>query len=397
MKTYRFLHWNIKELDAQAIADRTPAFLSSTHIIRQFSPDLLSINELEFGTHTDSPHFGQLLAHCVDHPEQWSQTFYAANSGQKARPGADGRYLRFHERLTPTEREVHLDHANYGLFPGQFSIALGSRFPISKRLLVRDLSWQDWDPSLSFDSLDLGGRTPANFPLFDKSFQVSWVELGSQTIAIITLHTVPAFDFGQAKSPNVLRNAAQLEFLSWFITGRHPRGQTPQIDIKPLAPQTPFIAVGDFNIALNSPHPGARALQFLYSSGLCHSQVSQISPDHLQAEDMLRSEHTFFSSGWDQKKGAAQLDYFVVSKQLHISSLETIFYSPRFQDIGLFATREQAEQRAQEISPTARDHRIFAMRGAQGQDYFLLRRASEGFAHLREASDHLPLLLQFSL
>ncbi len=396
MPRYRFLHWNIKELDAEAIASCNPAYKAATELMRSQKPDFLSINELEFGSEPHSKNFQKLLHDTVPEADHWHETFVAANSGQRAKPGPDGKYLRFHEKLSPSEREMYLDQANFGLFPGQFSIALGTRFPICSRQIIRELSWREWDPSAPLADFDLGGMSPETFPLFDKSFQVSWCELSSHPLAIITLHTVPAFDFGQPKSPNVLRNGAQLEFLAWFLTGRHPRGLPPPAGLTPLPQGTSFIAVGDFNIALDSPHLGAKALQHIRDSGLCHRDLSLIPEDRLQGCHPLRVEHTFFSSGWEFKRGTAQLDYFFVSRDLTIHRLETLFWNPEFQDHALLATREEAQAKAAACSTGGREAHVIPFKTAQGVNFYLVRSASENFARLRKASDHLPMLLEFS-
>ena len=395
MSHFRLLHWNIKECDGIAISSRSAAFCNAVGLISHQQPDLLSLNEVEYGPQSPSPYLDLFLEAITPDPKSWHQTFYAANSGQRAKPLADGTYLRFHEELSPEQREYHLDQANYGLFPGQFSIGLASRFPIEDRLLIRDLPWKSWDPHAPLAQLDLGGMSAEDFPLFDKSFQVSWCRFEERVFAVITLHCVPAFDFGSKFSPNVLRNAAQLEFLAWYLTGVCPEHRCPPEDIRALDASMPFLAVGDFNIALDAPHAGAKVLRSLLAHPRVQARVSQMPSSALQGTRGLKAEHTFFSSGWDTSRKGAQLDYILVSQDFVIERLETLMSAPDLQEHGLFLSETAAQEfLARHPLPAGRRYLLTSTQNPQGQPLVRVRSAAEDFVALRTASDHLPLVLE---
>ena len=63
----------------------------------------------------------------------------------------------------------------------------------------------------------------SDITLFDKNFTHVILDVEGKDLHVILLHSVPAYHFGNKKSPNYARNADQLRFLEWFLTGKTDR------------------------------------------------------------------------------------------------------------------------------------------------------------------------------
>jgi hypothetical protein len=315
------------------------------------------------------------------------------------------------------------------------------------------LKWVDWDPAMDITGFDLGftninyrdaslteekiqamaraanleGDRYKTYPLFDKNFNVSWVNVDGREIAMVTLHTVPAFGFdreGKVVNPNPERNKAQLEFLEWFLLGAcEAESKSPvrscQTDIRPLEGAS-FIAAGDLNVAIESPiYPGSQVLQRILShAGTANARLQdrkfglpRIAREHMPADVLAKIDAgtlnpgdfagfheytTFIPFGFDYKgRGRSkteQLDYIIASQDLDIKRLDIHFVNPEFKDHGCFTDAAQAES-------------VIAAEKAQGRalDVFkkdrtttCVKSGAAAYGLLRDGSDHLPLILDFT-
>ncbi len=374
----RFVHWNIKELDSVKLS--MPEHLqveAAAAIMRGLDADLFSINEVHHDPSRDNlaaflKYFdpGHHLAHYRLSP---------TNSGLRSDPS----------RNIP-------DRSNFGWFPGQYATGFASHFPLEKTLEIQALRWKEWDPGIDLSPFNFGAASPDEIELFDKSFTVHWLILEGKSLAVICLHTVPAFHFGQEKSPNAVRNRAQLEFLRWFLVGE-PRPDLSARGIEPLPPDQAFIALGDFNCPLRDPHcPGGPVLQSLLAHPRIHPQVARISQDILWDLPRLDPTITFFADGWDYHRLPTELDYILVSRALKIHQLSVVFANPDRRIHGLYDPDSDLTPLLAALAEPGR--KVGLQRGSAfgRSDQVAVVSVREDFARLRAGSDHLPLVLDFS-
>jgi endonuclease/exonuclease/phosphatase family metal-dependent hydrolase len=374
----RLVHWNIKELDTVKLS--LPQHLqveAAADILRGLDPDLFSINEVHHDPERDN--LGEFLRRFDTDRKLAHYRLSPSNTGLRSDPA----------------RKI-LDRSNFGFFPGQYATGFASRFPLEKTLEVQKLRWKDFEPDIDLSGFNLGGVSPDEIELFDKSFTVHWLTLQGRSLAVICLHTVPAFHFGQEKSPNTERNRAQLEFLRWFLVGE-PRPQLSAMGIEPLSPDQAFVALGDFNCPLHDAHySGGAVLQSLLNHPRIHNEVARIPKELLWDMPRLDPAITFFGDGWDYNRLPTQLDYVLVSRELRIDQLTVVFANPDRRIHGLFDPDSDLTPLLEALAEPGRQ--VGLQRGsAFGRiDQVAVVSVREDFARLRAGSDHLPLVLDFS-
>jgi endonuclease/exonuclease/phosphatase family metal-dependent hydrolase len=217
----RFGHFNVRDLTVGKLRKPDhPQVLSASAIIRKVRPDVLSINEIE--AHPEAPRLlhdnflqrGDISLHYPYH------YLGPTNSG------------------VSTDLPQPFDLKGFGLFEGQYGIALFSRFPIIKEEVrsFEGFSWRDLPKALSC----LGDRAAGvygSFPLFSTNLLDVPLRIGGRVVHAILLHaSVPV------KGPlSKKRNGDQLNFLSEYISGR----ALPEVE--PFKAWEPFVVMGDLN------------------------------------------------------------------------------------------------------------------------------------------------------
>ena len=185
---------------------------------------------------------------------------------------------------------------------------------------------------------------------------------------IVLLHTVPAFHFGNKKSPNYDRNADQLRFLEWYLTGQTDLN-IAGLDIDPLESNTPFIAIGDWNTELsNKTNPGSSVLRSLKDRSTFWMEspleVSNESPSF--APDRLK----------------LQLDYIALSK--HFKVLDSGTYRPKEERKELGCDKVVDGEDVRSYSPKKSKQTCFA-------------RFNNDFLAAKKASDHFPIWVKLEV
>ncbi len=386
---YRLVHWNIKELDSQKLQATDHAQVTSAgDILAELQADILSLNEI----HND-PSRQKTLGrdNLQDFLQHWDRAQVLKYSSLS--PSNTG------QRSNPSQKRI--DRSNFGLFPGQYATGLASRFPIQKSLIVQALKWVEWQPQRDLANFFFGSASASEIELFDKSLSVQWLEIEGRSLAMVCLHAVPAFNFGQDKSPNAYRNHAQLQFLQWFLTGEpQPPPQVlallHSLGLEPLAADQAFIAVGDLNSPLGDQrYPGGEIIQALLNHPRIHPRMAMIKDSVLQNGPKFNPTMSFFAEGWDYAQLPTQLDYMLVSRELKILDMQVIFANP---DRQIHALRDPDDDPSLLLASLQKPGRLVSiMKGrAFGRlDQVAVVSVSEAFARLRAASDHLPLLLDF--
>jgi hypothetical protein len=116
------------------------------------------------------------------------------------------------------------DALGFGEFPGQYGMALFSRYPVTKVRTFRKFLWRDMPGAMLPDRIE----TPPPFdwyspeelavlPLSSKSHWDVGVKLGSRTLHLLASHpTPPAFDGPEDR--NGLRNHDEIRFWSDYLS-----------------------------------------------------------------------------------------------------------------------------------------------------------------------------------
>ncbi|NRA46864.1 MAG: endonuclease/exonuclease/phosphatase family protein [Oligoflexales bacterium] len=248
---------------------------------------------------------------------QRSSLFVQANTGKNAKKDESGNYCLSKE---PSQYEVlnFADQQNFGLFPGQYSSFLASRFipALAKPVVIKDLKWNEFNPGVDLDAFAAGNGEPIDpdIQLFDKVFYSLPVLMDGHLVHIVSLHTVPYFHFGNSQSPNYARNFDQLRFLSWYLHGDAQGLQVNaqklwlQAGLKPLPAGSKYIVLGDLNVdTRDKPNSedtkafdSAKVLSEIITNGQIPFDLSQFT----------------FDSGWLKKF----FDYVIFSKHFQLSN-----------------------------------------------------------------------------
>lgn len=289
-------------------------------------PDFMAVQELQYDMVAvpDSSHestgenlgrflriFGELKPSLKEGLDDFDArtAFAPGNAGFYARKGADSKWLD--ERLPCDKllRAVADPFHSHAQFPGQYGTGFWSRYKIKNFTLISQLRWVDFNPGVNLESYkaDDGQSLPDSLPLFDKCFMHMEVEIAGKAVHFIVLHAIPPE--GVPDSPNEARNADQLAFLSWYLTGKSrtevPRGLKDDSGeyIQPLKPKSHFVAMGDWGVDYRlEKGAGPKTLQRLVKR-------YSVFPEGETTHSGLRGKNEVFY---------AQHDYLLYSKTLKL-------------------------------------------------------------------------------
>ncbi len=254
----RFATFNIQRLSARKLAEvddqgrgTNTQLRKAAEIIQRVRPDVLLINEIDYDAATR-----RNAARFLD------RYLKAPQNGQRP---LDYPYIFFAPVNTGVPTGKDLDHDGktdgpadaygFGRYPGQYGMALYSRFPIDPRRArtFQKLPWKDMPGNLMPDgtagkpawySADEAGM----LRLSSKSHWDVPVDIGGVTVHVLASHpTPPVFDGPEDR--NGRRNYDEIRFWADYIAGgtraayiRDDRGA-----IGGLKPDALFVIMGDLN------------------------------------------------------------------------------------------------------------------------------------------------------
>ncbi len=363
-------HYNIKELDSLKLRDPSNKQIAAVkEIVSKFEFDIFSVNEIQYDlpmvpnkSLTTTGQNIKILAKNLGLSD-FNAVFYPANTGMKASRGPHGNYV---EDFKSKGARQFADPVNFGLFPGQYSTAalIKNNIKILDSKNIQTIEWKEFNPSIDLNKYTDGNGAPLpqSTKLFDKNFTDIIAEKDGFKFHIILLHTVPAFHFGNKKSPNYDRNADQLRFLEWYLT-QETSFKVEDIEIEPLAKDTPYIAIGDWNTELlNKTNPGSAVLRSLKEK----SQFWMKEPLPVSNEG-----HSF-----TPKRLKLQLDYIAVSN--HFNVLDSGVYRPEENRKELGCDKVSSGDNIRSYTIKESDKTCFAS-------------FNEDFLTTKQASDHFPV------
>lgn len=371
----KVLHFNIKELDSRKIKNVDDQLNAAKSIIERYSFDLLSLNEVQYDqVNVPDDNFkseGQnlsKLSHIFQIKDVKGISFAPANTGKNALKKPDGTY---YEDAGSSEASAAADQVNFGVMPGQYSSGAISKLPITNEIIITDLKWKDFNPNANFSKYRLanGDKIPEDIELFDKNFSDITVQYQGKEVHIILLHTVPSYHFGNMKSINDYRNAEQLRFLEWYLTGATDYPVKLK-SLKPLATNSYYIAMGDFNVGIeDKSSEGSLVMQKLYHKTQGWVERKQLS-------------FTNESSHYKPAPLRLMLDYILASPNMEIVKGEIIH--PDFERTELGCKTKPRVKKGVVVSYLDDNKLCHAL---IGNEYHLFKRAS----------DHYPIYGEFKL
>lgn len=286
----RFGHFNIRDLTAEKLRDPANAQVrAAAEIIKKFRPEVLSINEMEC---------------CREAPDLFLRNFL-----NKADWGDPLDYRYYYQ--PPTNSGIYtanpppFEQKGFGLFPGQYGLALFSSFPILKENILNfnHFSWRDLPDS--YLGCDMEG-VPLDIPLFTTSFADVPVSIGDCTLHIIMLHaSIPVRGYLNAQ-----RNADQLKFLNQYIS------EDPNLPgIKPK-PGRYFVIMGDLNSDPEKGDSERKAINDLIANSRIN--YKRVSRDTFMGPDLNKNT----GEGVQVAPLELRLNYILPSRDIRIKELE---------------------------------------------------------------------------
>lgn len=200
--TIRVATFNIEELSTTKIEQEDPQALAAAEIIRRVRPDILVLNEIDLDAeHPDDPalnarRFRDRYLQVGDTPLEYSHIFSApSNTGVLTGLDLNG------DGVIATEADVGTqaygdDAYGFGTYPGQYAMAVLSRFPIrtNEARTFQTFRWVDLPNNLIPD----GFYSPEALAIFRLSSKSHWdlpIAVGSEVLRLLVSHpTPPVFD-----------------------------------------------------------------------------------------------------------------------------------------------------------------------------------------------------------
>ncbi|MCB0404639.1 MAG: endonuclease/exonuclease/phosphatase family protein [Bdellovibrionales bacterium] len=366
---FRVVQYNIKELDSVKLREATPSeqLVAALNILKQLKPELLSLNEMAYDspgvpneTFATNGENAAVIAKLLN--ETFNVSFNPANTGKNANRQPDG---TFSTNPNDANWMKLVDHVNFGIFPFEYSTAALSKFPILSEKVIADLRWDAFVPNLNLENYRdaAGNKFPTDMELFDKNFTDIILKSGKYKFHVILLHTVPAFNFYNERGLNIVRNADQLRFLEWYLTGNSEKQDAAEISgICPLEKGTPFIALGDWNTdILDTNNPGSEVLRRL---GDTFTYWHAPTPT--------------YEGGFGPKPFTVQFDYILHSDHFEVKNGGVYFPDSRRKELGCNPVTEPTPEGFVKISYKKDDEDCFAF-------------VSAPYYEAKVGSDHFPI------
>jgi hypothetical protein len=390
-QTIKLLHYHITNLDSVKIDSDAKQVQSAAKILEQHDIDILSLNGIQYDFkdvptkdfNTTGLNLSKLL-------KKWNlrfdnHFFTPSNLGMNAKTRADGSYVT--DTYTP-EAMTHADDLNFGTVPGQLSTGGAFKYALLDKNVYTDLLWKDFNPNVDFSRFKTpsGAGFPEEMKLFDKSFSDVTLDVGGKRLHIILLHAAPSYHFGNPHSINSFRNAEQLRFLEWYVSGTTDHGVNIP-GIKPLQTSDYYIIAGDLNTDINNNESeGASVLR---------SILKKSAPWMSPAKMTFTNEATHFGPN----PFRLILDYIIVSKNIEILQGKVIY--PDFTRTELGCEQRPSECPEGKSIVTYKINESNLIGGAKlsvekdNRDYYAM--IDDEYLLFKDTSYHYPVYGEFKL
>jgi len=306
-----------------------PQIEAVARIIREVDPDILLLNEFDYDTDGEALDLFQenYLSNVPESFESYPYTYIApSNTGIASGVDLDNSGTII---ATPGDRGYGNDAFGFGTFPGQYSFAVLSRYPIEASHIrsFQKFKWRDMPGNLmpteyystaAQDIMRLSSKNHVDVP----------VDIDGQVIHVIATHpTPPSFDGPEDR--NGRRNHDEIRLLADYIAPERSgyliddQGQTGG-----LPENASFVIMGDLNadpndgdsydnaIRLLLDHPLVRSTQPSSTGGAAAAvKTGGANADHINPADQDTAD---FRDDGDFAVGNLRLDYVLPSKNLTV-------------------------------------------------------------------------------
>ncbi len=359
--TVKVALFNIQELSTAQLTDldrrgvgRDPQARAAAAIIQRFRPDILVLNEIDHdyeqvdqGLDLNARRFAE--AYLNTGPDALAFDYsYAAPNNTGILSGLDlnGDGVVAGEQHAG-ERTHGDDSYGYGEYPGQYSMAVLSRYPILSdraRTFAR-FRWIDL-PGHHAPVEFYGAEVMERFRLSSKSHWDVPVQVGGSTLHLLVSHpTPPVFDGDEDR--NGRRNFDEVGFWAHYLDDRSELTDDAGVS-GGLPASASFVIAGDLNARPNadeSPYGGIPAISQL----LTHTRVQE-SGDHAVSDGGLRGRIPGPPDNWERATtgfgGGSRIDYLLPSTDLEI------------QDGGVYWPWAETDPEGAALAEAASDHRF---------------------------------------
>ncbi len=298
-------------------------------VVRAVQPDILLVNELDYSSESDNAallekHFFASAQPDLRGGDPWPMPYlFTAPSNTGVSSGMD---LDNNGRT-----EEPNDAFGYGRFPGQYGMAVYSRFKIEteKAVTLQNFLWSQLpDARRPIDPKTKKSYYPdavwAKLRLSSKSFWDVPIQTPQGTIHVLASHpTPPAFD--GAEDRNGCRNHDEIKLIQLYIES-HPALRDDKGNPVKFAKDNAFVVLGDLNCDPNDGDSQNVAIQALINHPLVAQAAAPRSTGaataaKTQAKTNLRhksdpAEDTADFN--DNSVGNLRVDYVLPSKTLDV-------------------------------------------------------------------------------
>lgn len=341
----------LNEVDARGVGTN-PQLLAAAEIVRRVAPDVLILNEVDHGPDPDELDlparlFRDRYIEGEDISLQLRFSFAAPNNTGRLSGmdlDKDGKVA------TPADigtREYGNDSWGYGEYPGQYSMAVLSKYPFQddiartfQRFLWRDL------PANHLPTDWYAPETAQRLRLSSKSHQDVAIRIGETRLHLLLSHpTPPVFDGDEDR--NGRRNFDEIGFWALYLND-DARLTDDKGNAGGLPEDHPFVIVGDLNAqpaADQAVYEGMPAISQL----LGHPRVQETGP-HLTSlgapGDRAPGAPDFWERGTADFGDGARVDYLLPGSGLQVV------------DGGVFWPAETSDPPSHRMALQASDHRM---------------------------------------
>ncbi len=304
---------------------RSQAIAGIAEVIQRVRPDVILLTEVDYdeaGAAVEGLRKNYLMTAqngqaAIDYPHVF---FAAVNTGEDSKLDLN----RDGKSHSPD------DAFGFGLFPGQYGMALLSRFPISpssrtfQKFLWRDMPGALWPTFPETKEEYYSAEIKQVFRLSSKSHWYVPIQISDRIVHVIAAHPTPPI-FDQKEDRNGRRNHDEIRLIADYLSGADYIYDDKKIK-GGLTPQSSFVVAGDLNSDPADGESWMAAVRQLIDHPLVDGTVVPTSAGAKQASEksgQINVKHTSDSAADtgdfnDKTVGNLRLDYVLPSKDLNV-------------------------------------------------------------------------------
>jgi hypothetical protein len=344
----RFATFNIEILSAEKLKSvdtagrgNHPQLLKAAEIIQRVRPDVLLINEIDYDGPADENGAAPSDGASADAAHRFRELYLKVSQNGQAPLEFPHLFYRPSNTGLPTGKDLDNDGRSngpadafgFGHYPGQYGMALYSRFPIDAAAArtFRKFLWADMPGNLMPDGT--GGKpafyAPDEASIFRLSSKSHWdvpIQIGRNVVHVLASHPTPPI-FDGPEDSNGRRNFDEIRLWADYIAGGD-QGSYLRDDAGRrggLAPDASFVILGDLNadpVRNEKPYGKPAIRQVLDLSRVQDprpaSDGSPLAPHSTKLEDYLPYRTSNFG----------RIDYCLPSRGIKVVQSQVFWPAP---------------------------------------------------------------------